>query len=229
MTGCGAAFLALHPSFNPRGGLYYDESDAAVRLKGSEKCRRQSTCVETVAMASTPAVCIYCADAQDPGEFVSTGKSSQVQRAGCEAAQQHIGSLDRRGASNLCVPRTCCRLFSASRRCRNSGGSGIGVLNNTSQIVTQSGNLLTPQFVFGARRALETARQYDIKIAVLTDGSPSCGSTYIYDGSFSGIKLPGSIGVTTALLSTEGLEVFSQFQLFEADRRLLELDRGHPV
>jgi uncharacterized protein YbbK (DUF523 family) len=75
------------------------------------------------------------------------------------------------------------------------GESGIDVLNNVSQIVTQSGNLLTPQFVFGARQALETERQHDIRIAVLTDGSASCGSTYVYDGSFSGIKLLGSTGV----------------------------------
>jgi hypothetical protein len=46
--------------------------------------------------------------------------------------------------------------------------SRIDLLNHASQIVTaQSGNLLTPQFVFGARQALETARQHDIKIAVL--------------------------------------------------------------
>ena len=50
----------------------------------------------------------------------------------------------------------------------------------------EAAEILTSQFVFGARQALETARQHDIKIAVLTDGSPSCGSTYVYDGSFQG-------------------------------------------
>jgi len=143
-------------------------------------------------------------------------------------AKLHSDILDRWIGEGRVVP-VCPELaagFSVPREAAEiRGGSGIDVLNNASQIVTQSGNLLTRQFVFGARQALETARQHHIKIAVLTDGSPSCGSTYVYDGSFSGIRLWGSKGVTTALLSTEGLEVFSQFQLFEADRRLLELDR----
>jgi len=100
------------------------------------------------------------------------------------------------------------------------------VLNGGARVVTHDDRDLTRQFVFGARQALEAARQHNIRIAVLTDGSPSCGTTYIYDGSFSEVKLSGSKGVTAALLRSEGLDVFSQRQLFEAAQRLLELETG---
>jgi len=102
------------------------------------------------------------------------------------------------------------------------------VLNGGARVVTHDDRDLTRQFVFGARQALEAARQHNIRIAVLTDGSPSCGTTYIYDGSFSEVKLSGSTGVTAALLRSEGLDVFSQRQLFEAAQRLLELEGGKP-
>ncbi len=46
---------------------------------------------------------------------------------------------------------------------------------------------------------------------MLTDGSPTCGSQFIYDGTFSGRK-PGS-GVAAALLREHGIAVFSDQQL----------------
>lgn len=118
-------------------------------------------------------------------------------------------------AAGFSVPRAAAEI---------RGGSGLDVLNGVADVVTQGESNLTRQFVFGARQALEAARLHDIRIAVLTDGSPSCGSTYIYDGRFSGAMLSGVTGVTTALLRSEGLEVFSQQQIVEAAQRLLELE-----
>ena len=57
---------------------------------------------------------------------------------------------------------------------------------------------------------------------MLKEGSPSCGSGSIYDGSFKGRKIPGE-GVTTALLRQAGIHVFSELELDEADRKLIEL------
>jgi uncharacterized protein YbbK (DUF523 family) len=42
---------------------------------------------------------------------------------------------------------------------------------------------------------------------VLKDGSPSCGSSSIYDGTFSGTRAAGH-GVTAALLEAHGVRVF---------------------
>ncbi|TGR73796.1 DUF523 domain-containing protein, partial [Mesorhizobium sp. M2D.F.Ca.ET.223.01.1.1] len=52
--------------------------------------------------------------------------------------------------------------------------------------------------------------------AGLTDGSPSCGSSFIYDGSFSGVRVAGQ-GTTTALLEENGIRVFSEDRIGELD------------
>jgi uncharacterized protein YbbK (DUF523 family) len=82
---------------------------------------------------------------------------------------------------------------------------------------------VTKYFLAGAKKALELARSNKIEIAVLKDGSPSCGSTYIYDGSFSQIKRPGR-GVTTALLQENGVRVFSEREIPKASEYLKTLD-----
>ncbi len=46
------------------------------------------------------------------------------------------------------------------------------------------------------------------RFALLIDGSPSCGSGFIYDGSFSSKRHPGS-GVTAALMRAAGIRVYS--------------------
>jgi uncharacterized protein YbbK (DUF523 family) len=43
---------------------------------------------------------------------------------------------------------------------------------------------------------------------LFTDGSPTCGSQFIYDGTFSGQRKPGA-GVAAALLREHGITVFS--------------------
>ncbi|MEI8634166.1 DUF523 domain-containing protein [Vibrio sp. PP-XX7] len=79
---------------------------------------------------------------------------------------------------------------------------------------------ITTQFIVGAENVLELCQQQQIKYAVLAEGSPSCGSSKIYDGTFSGIKINGS-GVTAALLKSKGIKVFSQHTIAEL-RSVLE-------
>ncbi|MCP3944045.1 MAG: DUF523 domain-containing protein [Desulfobacteraceae bacterium] len=59
-------------------------------------------------------------------------------------------------------------------------------------------------------KALKIVRKFNIKFAVLKEGSPSCGSTKIYDGTFSGIKISGQ-GVTTSLLTNNAIKVFNEY------------------
>jgi uncharacterized protein YbbK (DUF523 family) len=54
----------------------------------------------------------------------------------------------------------------------------------------------------------------------MTESSPSCGSSTIYDGSFTNTKVEG-LGITTALLEQNGVRVFNQFQIDEVDVFLL--------
>ena len=95
------------------------------------------------------------------------------------------------------------------------------------RVRTRDGADVTDAFVRGADAALSTARRHDIKMAVLKDDSPSCGSTKVYDGTFTGHSIPGS-GVTTQLLERHGIRVFSEDSLDEAAAYLLLLETGSP-
>jgi uncharacterized protein YbbK (DUF523 family) len=61
-------------------------------------------------------------------------------------------------------------------------------------------------------------------VAVLKEGSPSCGSTWIYDGTFSGTRIAGE-GMTAALLRSRGIRVFSEAQIEDAEALVEILDR----
>ena len=98
-------------------------------------------------------------------------------------------------------------------------GDGAAVIAGQAKVVTRDGSDVTRYFLSGANQALALCRQHDIRIAVLTESSPSCGSGSIYDGSFSRHAIPAS-GVTAALLKQHGIRVFSQHQLAEALDRL---------
>lgn len=97
-----------------------------------------------------------------------------------------------------------------------SGGDGRAVLGGHCRVLNVNGEDITTCFVEGATRTVELTRLQEIKIAVLKDGSPSCGSTYIYDGSFSETRMPGK-GVTSVLLEAAGIRVFCEREFREAD------------
>jgi uncharacterized protein YbbK (DUF523 family) len=103
-------------------------------------------------------------------------------------------------AAGLTVPRPPAEI---------SGGDGDSVLRGYGSVLNVLEENVTDYFIDGARKALELAHMRGIKLAVLKDGSPSCGSTYIYDGSFSGKHKSGK-GSTAALLEEEGIRVFSE-------------------
>lgn len=103
------------------------------------------------------------------------------------------------------------------------GSGGSAVLNGQAVVVDDAGRDVSASFLAGAAVALAAARHHRIRIAVLKEGSPSCGSAFVYDGSFTGARVPGP-GVTTALLERSGIRVFSESQLEEAERVLRELE-----
>ncbi|AWI81972.1 purine-nucleoside phosphorylase [Parazoarcus communis] len=105
------------------------------------------------------------------------------------------------------------------------GGGGRAVVDGEARVVAVDGRDVTEQFIRGAERALAHAREMGIRVAVLKEGSPSCGSGAIYDGNFSGTKVAG-VGVTTACLAQAGVCVFSEHQLADAARMLEQLERG---
>ncbi|WP_347902584.1 DUF523 domain-containing protein [Pseudomonas purpurea] len=95
------------------------------------------------------------------------------------------------------------------------GGQGIEVLDGRARVMTSEGEDVSAEFLSGARQALELVQRHAIRIAVLKANSPSCGNLLTYDGTFSGVKVSGE-GVTAALLTRHGVQVFSELELAEA-------------
>lgn len=88
-------------------------------------------------------------------------------------------------------------------------------------IKTIDGLDVSPAFNLGAEHALKLCIKNDIKIAILTDGSPSCGSQTIYDGSFQSKKILG-MGITAKLLRENKINVFTEAQIEQANDLYLE-------
>ena len=91
---------------------------------------------------------------------------------------------------------------------------------NSNKIITKSGINVSSQFSLGAQQALTLCQQHNIRFAILKESSPSCGSTLIYDGSFTNNKILGQ-GITSQLLTKHNIKVFSENKL-ESLHRLLD-------
>ena len=92
------------------------------------------------------------------------------------------------------------------------GGDGVDVLDGKAKVVDCEGNDVTEHYLKGAYEALKIAKQMDAQEAILKEKSPSCGSCWIYNGEFKGLKKRGE-GVTTALLRRHGYKVRSEDSL----------------
>lgn len=92
------------------------------------------------------------------------------------------------------------------------------------RVVTNDGRDVTSAFEQGAEGAARAVAEYGIRVAVLKDASPSCGSTRIYDGTFTGRAIAGD-GVTTARLRALGVRIFSEAELDRAAACVAELER----
>jgi MOSC domain-containing protein YiiM len=94
--------------------------------------------------------------------------------------------------------------------------------------VTDGGADVSEAFLRGAHAALERAIADGARLAILKEGSPSCGSGAIRDGSFTGARVPGR-GVSAALLERHGIRAFSEAQLAAAAAHLASLATGRVV
>ena len=103
--------------------------------------------------------------------------------------------------------------------------AGWGVVARAAFVRTRAGIDVTDQFVAGAAAALDAARRHGVRIAVLKDGSPSCGSSFVYDGTFSGTRRAG-LGVTAALLQMNGIRVFGDHEIDAAEKWLAKIENS---
>lgn len=120
-------------------------------------------------------------------------------------------------AGGLPVPRPAAEIA--------NGAGGAQVLAGGARVLTRAGDDVSAAFIAGARQALALAQAHGIRVAVLKDGSPSCGASTVHDGTFTGTRIAG-LGVTATLLREAGVQVFSELQFAEADALLSVLDRS---
>lgn len=103
-------------------------------------------------------------------------------------------------------------------------GDGHTVNAGNGSVMQNDGIDVTKAFLLGAAQALKLCITHNIKVAILTESSPSCGSATIHDGQFSGTKKTGQ-GVTAALLTKNGIKVFSQSSLSKAQEFLSQIEK----
>lgn len=80
------------------------------------------------------------------------------------------------------------------------------------KVITNHGADVTEQYARGAEAALKLARLNNVDFAILKSRSPSCGSGIVYDGTFTGTRVPGN-GICAALFKANGIPVFTEDEL----------------
>ena len=91
-------------------------------------------------------------------------------------------------------------------------------------VLTAAGTDVTRAFERGADAAAHACAAHGIRIAILKDGSPSCGSRSIHDGTFSGHRVNAQ-GFTAARLAADGIAIFSEEEIDSAADYLKTLER----
>ena len=92
------------------------------------------------------------------------------------------------------------------------------------KVYSKDGRDITEEFLDGAEKTYEVVERKQADFAILKERSPSCGSSYIYDGSFSGKVIQGQ-GLTARRLNKENIVIFSEENLEEIEKYLEELSK----
>ena len=80
------------------------------------------------------------------------------------------------------------------------------------KVISKNGEDVTKYFICGAEKVLETAFKNNCKKAVLKSKSPSCGTDFVYDGTFCGKLIKGT-GVTAKLLLKNNIKLTDENNL----------------
>lgn len=88
------------------------------------------------------------------------------------------------------------------------------------KVINSEGVDVTKEYKKGAQVALDTAIENNVSLAILQARSPSCGSHYIYDGSFSKRLIKGE-GTTVSLLRQNGIKVMTIDDYIKANNIVL--------
>lgn len=101
----------------------------------------------------------------------------------------------------LSTPRTACEIV-------------------VDKVISENGEDKTKEYLLGAQKALEIAKENNCKYAVLKHKSPACSPDKVYDGSFSK-NLVNGMGVAARLLSQNGIRVLYEDELYLLEEEIL--------
>lgn len=132
-------------------------------------------------------------------------------------AEGRIVTLCPEMAAGLPVPRPPAEI--------EPGADALGVLSGERRVLENSGGDVTAAFIAGADLASDLAARTGCRYALLTDGSPSCGSRHVHAGRFDGEKIAGQ-GVVAARLKAAGIAVFPESEI-EDLAALIEREETH--
>ncbi len=87
------------------------------------------------------------------------------------------------------------------------------------KVMACTGPDVTEEYEKGALEALRLAVENDVAFCIMKQDSPSCGSKFIYDGTFTDTKIPG-VGRAVELLKEAGFTIFDEDEIDEAAKLL---------
>ncbi len=89
------------------------------------------------------------------------------------------------------------------------------------KVYTSKGRDMTEYFNDGAYWAYMIVKKYNIHLAILKENSPSCGVHEVYDGTFTGKKIPGE-GITAKKLRSLHVKVINEKEALDLLKSLEE-------
>ncbi|WP_286034634.1 DUF523 domain-containing protein, partial [Megamonas hypermegale] len=87
--------------------------------------------------------------------------------------------------------------------CKYNGG------NNYDKIITKDKVDMTKLYMNSAKKAMQNIADKEIDLAILKANSPTCGSKYIYDGTFFHKLIEGN-GIFAQMIKDRGILVISE-------------------
>jgi uncharacterized protein YbbK (DUF523 family) len=149
--------------------------------------------------------------------LISSCLLGQPVRYDGQSKELHNSTLDRWMSEGRLVPicPEVCGGLPIPRPAAEIAGLADEILTGLGKVKTEDGEDVSRYFLMGAEHALALCRREKIRVAILKENSPSCGSTQVYDGSFSR-KLISGAGITTSLLRQNGIRVFSELEIAAA-------------
>ena len=91
------------------------------------------------------------------------------------------------------------------------------------KVIACTGPDVTKEYTIGAEETLRLAKEHNVAFAIMKEDSPSCGSKFIYDGTFTDTKKEG-VGLAVEYLKRAGFIVFDEDELDQAEKLLTQLE-----